>query len=264
MKKWKCNISGLFCLICLKLCRLLELSKGISLDFKFHCYGNQNQNDCLLVKKQRIYCLSWSDVQKVIWNNTVWLLLQAVSNFEEKLVIHSSYCEKTIVFCFWTKPNYSRLSSHSNKIWNQVEFLCSLLTACKISNKSNQRLLRSCTFIFSMSCSIASVTSYLSENEIKNLQNGDVHLAEIPDFEMGHLENHLANWGQWWLIFLHFSRSFIWAKLFFSQSFPLNMHNFQMLLKTTLFKITKPNFVRWFPNLARIWGKWFFGREGQV
>ena len=47
-------------LICLK------LSKRISLDFKFRCYGNQNQNDCLLLEKQKVYCLSKSDVQKVI------------------------------------------------------------------------------------------------------------------------------------------------------------------------------------------------------
>ena len=53
--------------------------------------------------------------------------------------------------------------------------------------------MRYCTFIFSMSCTIASATSYLSENEAKNLQNGDAHLAQIPDFEMGYLENHLAN-----------------------------------------------------------------------
>ena len=69
-----------------------------------------------IIEKQKIYCLSWSDVRKVIWNNTVWLLLQVVSNFEEKWMIHSSYCEKTIVFCFWTKANYSRLSCHSNEI----------------------------------------------------------------------------------------------------------------------------------------------------
>ena len=43
---------------------LLERSKGISLDFKFRCYGNENQNDCLLLKKG--YCLSKSDVQTVI------------------------------------------------------------------------------------------------------------------------------------------------------------------------------------------------------
>ena len=29
--------------------------------------------------------------------------------------------------------------------------------------------------------------SYLSENEAKNLQDGDVHLAQIPDFEMGYI-----------------------------------------------------------------------------
>ena len=110
------------------------------------------------------------------------MLLQVVSVFEEKLVIHSSYCEKTTVFCFWSKANYSLFSCHSNEIWKQAKFICFLLTACKISNKSNKRLLRYCTFIFLMSCRIASVTSYLSENEAKNLQNGDVHLAQIPSF----------------------------------------------------------------------------------
>ena len=62
-----------------------------------------------------------------------------------------------------------------------------------------------------MSCSIAAVTSYLCENEAENLQNGDVHIAQIPDFDMEYLENHLAHWGQWSLVFLHFSRSFMWA-----------------------------------------------------
>ena len=41
-----------------------------------------------------------------------------------------------------------------------------------------------------MSCSIASVTSYLSGIEAKNLQNGDVYVAQIRDFEMEYLENH--------------------------------------------------------------------------
>ena len=36
------------------------------------------------------------------------------------------------------------------------------------------------------------MTSYLSEVEAKNLQNGDVHLTQIPDFEMGYLENQLV------------------------------------------------------------------------
>ena len=37
------------------------------------------------------------------------------------------------------------------------------------------------------------MTSYLSENEARNLQNSDVHLAQIPDFKMLYLENHLAH-----------------------------------------------------------------------
>ena len=36
------------------------------------------------------------------------------------------------------------------------------------------------------------MTSYLSENKAENLHNGDVNLAQIPDFEMWYLENHLA------------------------------------------------------------------------
>ena len=116
VKKWKYNVSEVFWLICLKLCRLLELGKEILLHFKFCCCGNQNQNYCLLSKKQKACCLSKSNVRKVIWNNTVWLLLQVVSSFEDKWVIHYSYCEKTIVFCFWIKTNYSHLSCHSNEI----------------------------------------------------------------------------------------------------------------------------------------------------
>ena len=48
-------------------------------------------------------------------------------------------------------------------------------------------------FHFFIPCSIGSVTSYSSENEAENLENGDVHLAQIPDFEMEYLENHLAH-----------------------------------------------------------------------
>ena len=35
--------------------------------------------------------------------------------------------------------------------------------------------------------------TYSSENEAKNLQNGDVHLAQIPDFGMEYLKTHLAH-----------------------------------------------------------------------
>ena len=65
--------------------------------------------------------------------------------------------------------------------------------ALKISNESNKRILRYCTFILSFSCRIASVTSYLCENEAENLQNGDFHLAQISEFRMRYLENHLVH-----------------------------------------------------------------------
>ena len=41
------------------------------------------------------------------------------------------------------------------------------------------------------------MAAYLSDNEARNLENGKVHLPQIPDFEMGYPENHLAHWGQW-------------------------------------------------------------------
>ena len=37
------------------------------------------------------------------------------------------------------------------------------------------------------------MTSYLSKREAKNLQNGDVHVTQIRDFEIGYLKNHLAH-----------------------------------------------------------------------
>ena len=31
------------------------------------------------------------------------------------------------------------------------------------------------------------LTTHLCENEVEMLQNGDIHLAQIPDFEMGYI-----------------------------------------------------------------------------
>ena len=53
------------------------------------------------------------------------------------------------------------------------------------------------------------MTSYLCENEVENLQNGDFHLAQIPDLNeisrepFGALKSVRANF------FFHFSWSFI-------------------------------------------------------
>ena len=53
IEKMKVQYSGVFCLICLKSCRLSEMNKRILLVFKFRCYDNKNQNDCLLLKNKR-------------------------------------------------------------------------------------------------------------------------------------------------------------------------------------------------------------------
>ena len=47
-------------------------------------------------------------------------------------------------------------------------------------------------FHFLLSCRIGSMTLYLSENEAKNLQNGNIHLDQIAEFGMGYLKNHLV------------------------------------------------------------------------
>ena len=53
-EKWKCNISGFVCSICLKFSWLLKLSKRISLDFKFSCFGIYNKNNKPLFKNKRL------------------------------------------------------------------------------------------------------------------------------------------------------------------------------------------------------------------
>ena len=100
------------------------------------------------------------------------MLLQVVSFFEQKLMIHSSYCEKTTAFCFWTKTDYSRFSCYSNEIWNQAKFKILLLTYnCLESFKQiEQKTPEMLHFYFSLSCRIASLTLYLSENEVKILK----------------------------------------------------------------------------------------------
>ena len=56
------------------------------------------------------------------------------------------------------------------------------------------------------------MTSYLSENEAENLENSDIHLAQIPNFDMGisriiwRIE---VSDGLFFVFFLHFSCSFI-------------------------------------------------------
>ena len=59
------------------------------------------------------------------------------------------------------------------------------------------------------------MTSYLSENDAENLQNGDVRRAEIAGFGMRYLENHLAHRGQSFFIFTLFYLGFTFFRLEF-------------------------------------------------
>ena len=65
------------------------------------------------------------------------------------------------------------------------------------------------------------MTSYLSENEGESLQNGDVHLSQIPDFEwdisrtIWHIE---VSDGSFFVFFTLFHLSLT----FFDRSFPLS------------------------------------------
>ena len=68
------------------------------------------------------------------------------------------------------------------------------------------------------------MTSYLSENEAAKPQNGDVHLAQIPDFEMEYLENVfgalLSVMARFFCIFHSLSFE---LNSFFDRSFPLKV-----------------------------------------
>ena len=74
------------------ICRLLELSKGILLDFKFPCYGNQNQSNFLLWKNNKVYCLSKRYFSKNDLKQCNLIITAGNIFFRKILVIHSSYC----------------------------------------------------------------------------------------------------------------------------------------------------------------------------
>ena len=87
-----------------------------------------------------------------------------------------------------------------------------------MSNKLNKILLKYCTLIFSLSCRIEYVASYLSGN----LQNANDHLAQIPGFWMGYLKSHLAHSDSAGSFFCIFHTLSIEFNLSVDWSFPLN------------------------------------------
>ena len=87
------------------------------------------------------------------------------------------------------------------------------------------------------------MTSYFIEKEAKNLQNGDIHIAQIPDFEMEYLENHLRiEVGDGSLFCIFHALSFE-LNLFFDRRFPVS--NFEQISSDdSLTKILLSWFVR--------------------
>ena len=164
-----------------------------------------------LYSKTKDYCfLTIRRVYHLFFLQNLILPAVAIILYCFKLLFEHHFCLNNRPFVFSIIDNNFDSGCHGNKIWNEAKFLCQVLTACKVSNKSNRRLPRYCTFIFSLA-----VTSCLTENEAENLQNGDVHLAQIPDFEMEYLKNHLTRWGRWWLFFCIF-RTLSFELTFFS------------------------------------------------
>ena len=136
-------------------------------------------------------------------------------------------------FAFSITDNHFDFGCNSNKIWNHVKLLWIVLKACKISNKSNKRLLRYCIFI--------------SENEAKDIKNGYLHLAQIPDFGMGYLENCSAHWGQWWLVlFLLFFPLFHLSLTYFVTGLALQhvSVSMSMSMSQSIQKVCPPHYPR--------------------
>ena len=148
LKKWKCNTSGVFCLICLRFWRLLEVNKRISLDFKFRCYGNPNKNNLPLFKNKRLLFSHNKKSVSPIFLQNLTLPAVTIKLYCFKLLFEYHFCLNNRPFLFSIRDNNFDFGCHSNEIWNQAKILCQVLIACKVSNKLNKRFLRYCTFIF--------------------------------------------------------------------------------------------------------------------
>ena len=135
-------------------------------------------------------------LSKITQNDKVYLLLQGLSLFQEKLVINSSYCQKRIVLCVSRKAYYSCFSCHSSKIWGLDQSLS--LGSGGLCGFRKTGWLLSYAFAFSLSCGIASVASHMSGGGTVGLWACGVVasvFAWIASFGVGDLGGHLAHWG---------------------------------------------------------------------
>ena len=99
--------------------------------------------------KAKNYCfLTISKSVSPIFLQNLILRAVAIKLYCSKLHFEHYFCLNNRCFVFSTIDNNFDSGCHSNKIWNEAKFLCQVLTTCKVSNKSNRRLLRYSTFIF--------------------------------------------------------------------------------------------------------------------
>ena len=124
------------------------MNKRISLGFKFRCYGNSNENNQPLFKNKRLLFSHNKKSVSLIFLQNLILPAVAIKLYCSKLLFEHHFCLNDRPFVFSIIDNNLDSGCHSNKIWNKAKFLCQVLTACKVSNKSNRRLLRYCTFVF--------------------------------------------------------------------------------------------------------------------
>ena len=98
----------------------------------------------------------------------------------------------------------------SSGIWDGAEFLCRVVVACRVSGKSGIGHLVCCTFVFCCPVVFASVVSCSIGVGLGACR---VVMSVLPGF--------LAlGWSVSGVIFLHSSRSFIWAWLCFWPEVP--------------------------------------------
>ena len=103
------------------------------------------------------YLTNRKSVSPIFLQNLI-LPAVAIKLYCFQLLFEHHFCLNNRPFVSSVIDNNFDSGCHSNKISNEAKFLCQVLIACEVSNKSNRRLLRYYTFIFSLSCSIASVT----------------------------------------------------------------------------------------------------------
>ena len=129
-------------------------------------------------KQKLLFSHNKKSVSPIFLQNLI-LPAVAIKLYWFKLIFKQRFYLNNRPFVFSIIDNNFDSGCHSNKICNEAKFLCQVLTACKDSKKSNRRLLRYCTFIFALSYSIASVTSYLLKMKLKTYK---MAMSILPKF----------------------------------------------------------------------------------